>query len=279
VEQLNGKVAVVTGGASGIGLALARRFVGEGMRVMIGDVEAEALDKAVAELRASGGDAEGLLTDVTDPAQVDALAAAVIERFGAVHVVCLNAGVGGGGISWEIPLSTWEWVIGVNMWGVIHGLRAFVPLLVKQGEGHVVNTASIAGLVATPMMGPYNASKHAVVAISETLHHEFTLMAPGVHVSVLCPGWVNTNIADSARNRPAHLRTDTDIDPAGSDMLRGLLSNGMDPNDVAAKVVDAIRNDEFWILTHDDEADFWVQSVNRRLRSLEARENPRLGLG
>jgi len=279
VEQLNGKVAVVTGGASGIGLALARRFVAEGMRVMIGDVEAEALDKAVAELQAEGGDVEGTVTDVTDPAQMDALAQAVVDRFGAVHVVCLNAGVGGGGLSWEMPLSTWEWVIGVNLWGVIHGLRSFVPLLVKQGEGHVVNTASLAGLVASPFMGPYNASKHAVVAISETLHHELAMSAPDVHVSVLCPGWVKTNIADSGRNRPAHLESDNAVDAAAGGVLRGLLENGMDPNDVALKVLDAIRNDKFWILTHDDEADFWVDAVNRRLRSLESRENPRLGLG
>jgi NAD(P)-dependent dehydrogenase (short-subunit alcohol dehydrogenase family) len=279
VQELNGKVAVVTGGASGIGLALAHQFVDAGMRVMIGDVEPEALDKAVAELRGSGGEVEGLITDVTDPAQVDALAAGVIARFDAVHVVCLNAGVGGGGVSWQMPLSTWEWVIGVNMWGVIHGVRSFVPLLVEQGEGHVVNTASVAGLVATPMMGPYNASKHAVVAISETLHHEFALMAPGVHVSVLCPGWVKTNIADSARNRPDHLRADDGTDVAGGDIVRGLLSNGMDPSDVAAKVLDAIRNDKFWVLTHDDEADVWVDAVNRRLRSLESRENPRFGPG
>jgi len=279
VEQLNGKVAVVTGGASGIGLALARRFVAEGMRVMIGDVEAEALDKAVAELQAEGGDVEGTVTDVTDPAQMDALAQAVVDRFGAVHVVCLNAGVGGGGLSWEMPLSTWEWVIGVNLWGVIHGLRSFVPLLVKHGEGHVVNTASLAGLVASPFMGPYNASKHAVVAISETLHHELAMSAPDVHVSVLCPGWVKTNIADSGRNRPAHLESDNAVDAAAGGVLRGFLENGMDPNDVALKVLDAIRNDKFWILTHDDEADFWVDAVNRRLRSLESRENPRLGLG
>jgi len=279
VEQLNGKVAVVTGGASGIGLALERRFVAEGMRVMIGDVEAEALDKAVAELQSEGGDVEGIVTDVTDPAQMDALAQAVVDRFGAVHVVCLNAGVGGCGLSWEMPLSTWEWVIGVNLWGVIHGLRSFVPLLVKQGEGHVVNTASLAGLVASPFMGPYNASKHAVVAISETLHHELAMSAPDVHVSVLCPGWVKTNIADSGRNRPAHLESDNAVDAAAGGVLRGFLENGMDPNDVALKVLDAIRNDKFWILTHDDEADFWVDAVNRRLRSLESRENPRLGLG
>src|SRR5262249_38551895 len=148
--------------------------------------------------------------------QMESLAKAVVARFGAVHVVCLNAGVGGGGLSWEMPLSTWEWGIGGNMWGVIHGVRAFVPLLVEQGQGHVVNTASVAGLVASPFMGPYNASKHAVVAISETLHHELAMSAPGVHVSVLCPGWVKTNIADSGRNRPAHLQSGDAADIAAT---------------------------------------------------------------
>ena len=279
MQELNGKVAVVTGGASGIGLSMARQFLGAGMKVMIGDVETEALERAVAELKADGGEVEGTITDVTDPDQMESLAKAVVARFGAVHVVCLNAGVGGGGLSWEMPLSTWEWVIGVNMWGVIHGVRAFVPLLVQQGEGHVVNTASLAGLVASPFMGPYNASKHAVVAISETLHHELAMNAPGVHVSVLCPGWVKTNIADSTRNRPAHLQTDNAVDSAAGSILRGFLENGMEPDEVAAKVLDAILNDQFWILTHDEAADYWVDAVNRRLRSIELRENPRLGLG
>ncbi len=279
MQDLNGKVAVVTGGASGIGLRMARQFLGAGMKVMIGDVEVDALERAVAELKAEGGEVEGTRTDVTNPEQMDALAKAVVDRFGAVHVVCLNAGVGGGGLSWEVPLSTWEWVLGVNMWGVIHGIRAFVPKLIEQGEGHVVNTASLAGIVASPFMGPYNASKHAVVAISETLHHELAMSAPGVHVSVLCPGWVKTNIADSSRNRPAHLQTDNAVDAAAGGILRGFLENGMDPDDVAAKVLDAVHNDRFWILTHDDAEDYWVEAVNRKLRSIESRENPRLGLG
>jgi NAD(P)-dependent dehydrogenase (short-subunit alcohol dehydrogenase family) len=278
VQDLTGKVAVITGGASGIGNALARRFASEGARVVIGDVEADALERAVLALRASGAEVEGVVTDVTDPAQMQALADAAVARFGGVQVFCNNAGVGGGGLSWEMPLSTWEWVIGVNLWGVIHGVRSFVPLLMQQTEGHIVNTASVAGLVAAPFMGPYNASKHAVVAISETLHHELAMTAPHVKVSVLCPGWVNTRIHESGRNRPEHLREEAVADADGASLLQGMIENGMPPDDVAAKVRDAIRDDRFWILTHDDEGDFWVDGVNRRMRSLEERTNPHLGL-
>jgi NAD(P)-dependent dehydrogenase (short-subunit alcohol dehydrogenase family) len=278
MQDFDGRVAVVTGAASGIGLALARRFATEGMKVVLGDVEKGALEAAVSELQVAGAEVEGVVTDVTDPAQVQALADTAMSRFGAVHVVCNNAGVGGGGLSWEVPLTTWEWVIGVNLWGVIHGVRTFAPLLIGQPEGHMVNTASVAGLVAAPFMGPYNASKHAVVGLSETLHHELAMMAPHVKVSVLCPGWVNTNIADSGRNRPAHLQSDESIDGAGSEMLRQFLEQGMSPDVVAGKVLEAIRAEQFWVLTHDDEADFWVGATNRRIRSLETRSNPELGL-
>jgi NAD(P)-dependent dehydrogenase (short-subunit alcohol dehydrogenase family) len=287
MQELAGRVAVVTGGASGIGLGLATRFLAEGMKVVVADVEKDALDHAVTTLQGDGGvggDVLGVVTDVTDAAQVAALADATMERFGAVHVVCNNAGVGGGGLSWEMPLSTWEWVIGVNLWGVIHGIRSFVPLLLQQPEGHVVNTASVAGLVAAPFMGPYNASKHAVVGVSETLHHEMAFMGANVGVSVLCPGWVNTRIADSERNRPAHLA----VDPlAGADLeaqeaqssvmrdtLQTMIEQGMPTDVVAGKVLDAIRNEQFWVLTHDDVSDMWVQAVERRITSLRERTNP-----
>jgi NAD(P)-dependent dehydrogenase (short-subunit alcohol dehydrogenase family) len=278
VQDLHGKVAVVTGGASGIGFALAQRFAAAGAHVVIGDVEAAALERAVSELR-SESSVEGVLTDVTDPVQMQALADTAVERFGGVHIFCNNAGVGGGGLSWETPLTTWEWVLGVNLWGVIHGVRSFVPLLIQQSEGHIVNTASVAGLMAAPFMGPYNASKHAVVAIAETLHHELAMTAPHVKVSVLCPGWVNTNIADSARNRPARLQEGVGVaDPDAAELLRGFIEQGMAPDEVAGKVLDAIRAEHFWILTHDSEGDFWVDGVRGRLRSLEDRTNPRLGL-
>lgn len=278
MQDFAGKVAVVTGGASGIGLALARAFTGNGMKVVLGDVEAPALDDAVAELRGDGAEVVGVVTDVSDAAQVQALADTAVAEFGAIHVACNNAGVGGGGLSWEEPLSTWQWVLGVNLWGVIHGVHSFVPVLVRQDCAHIVNTASVAGLTAAPFMGPYNASKHAVVAISETLHHELAMTAPHVKVSVLCPGWVNTNIADSARNRPPALSAEA-ADPAagGAEILRGFLEQGMAPDDVAAKVLGAITDEQFWVLTHDDEADFWVDAVNRRLQSIATRSNPALG--
>jgi NAD(P)-dependent dehydrogenase (short-subunit alcohol dehydrogenase family) len=279
VEDFSGRVAVVTGGASGIGFALASAFAAEGMKVVLGDIEAPALDEAVGKLEASGADVIGIRTDVSDAAQVQALADAAVARFGAIHIACNNAGVGAGGFSWEAPLSTWEWVLGVNLWGVIHGLRAFVPILMQQPEAHVVNTASVAGLVGGPYMGPYNASKHAVVAISETLYHEMGLMAPHVKVSVLCPGWVRTRIAQSERNRPADTGSEGDGDTVAegslmSDVLQPFIDKGMPPEEVASKVLGAIRAERFWILPHDGTEDFWMNFVNERTQSLADRTNP-----
>jgi NAD(P)-dependent dehydrogenase (short-subunit alcohol dehydrogenase family) len=230
-------------------------------------------------LNGAGADVLGVVTDVTDPDQVQALADAALERHGAIHVACNNAGVGGGGLSWETPLSTWEWVIGADLWSVIYGIRTFVPILIQQDAGYLVNTSSVAGLVAAPFMGPYNAAKHGVVALSETVFHELSLHAPHVKVSVLCPGWVNTNIADSARNRPAHLQLDDYDDDApamqgAAEMLRAFIEQGMPADEVAGKVLDAMRAEQFWILTHEDETDFWVDLVNRRLRAVQERSNP-----
>jgi len=273
MQELNGRVAVVTGGASGIGFGLASAFAAEGMKVVVGDIEEPALDDAVAKLEASGAEVLGVRTDVSDDASVAALAAAAVDRFGAIHVACNNAGVGGGGLSWEAPLSTWEWVLGVNMWGVIHGIRAFVPILMQQDEAHIVNTASIAGLAAGPFMGPYNASKHAVVALSETLYHEMAMTAPQVKVSVLCPGWVRTRIADSARNRPDDDGDDAVENPARL-LLQSVIERGMPPEELAAIVLDAIRAERFWILPHDDAEPFWREFVNGRAQALVDRANP-----
>ena len=274
MQELAGRVAVVTGGASGIGLALARRFAGEGMRIVIGDVEEPALKGAVDELTVGGADVLGVVTDVTDPDQVEELARAAEQKFGAIHIACNNAGVGAGGLSWEAPLETWQWVIGVNLWGVIHGIRSFVPRIIEQRAGHVVNTASVAGLVAAPFMGPYNASKHAVVALSETLHHELAMMAPHVKVSVLCPAWVNTRIGDSERNRPANLAVERgEQESAMQSALAGFLANGLNPAAVADRVCDAVLAERFWVLTHDAE-DNWMTAVRARANSVMDGTNP-----
>ena len=273
MQQLNGRVAVVTGGASGIGFGLASAFAAEGMKVVVGDIEEPALDEAVAKLEVSGAEVLGVRTDVSDDSSVAALAAAAVERFGAIHVACNNAGVGGGGLSWEAPLDTWQWVLGVNMWGVIHGIRAFVPVLMQQDEAHIVNTASIAGLAAGPFMGPYNASKHAVVALSETLYHEMAMTAPQVKVSVLCPGWVKTRIAESARNRPAGSEP-VDAEGNAGLILQTFIERGMPPAELAVSVLDAIRDERFWILPHDDAEPFWREFVNGRAHALVDRANP-----
>jgi NAD(P)-dependent dehydrogenase (short-subunit alcohol dehydrogenase family) len=264
MEELSGKVAAVTGGASGIGRALADAFGAAGMRVALADIEAGPLDAAVAELNDVGVDAAGWVCDVSDPAAVDAFAAATFERFGTAHVICNNAGVGGaGGLTWEVPLAGWEWTIGVNLMGVVHGIRSFVPRLVEQGDGHVVNTASLAGLKAAPFMAAYNATKHAVVAISESLAHEFTMAAPGVGVSVLCPAFIRTRIAESGRNWPDRLGENpapaADSPMAG--VMRQLVDNGLEPSVYAARVVDAVHTNRFFVLSDDAHA----SATQRRL--------------
>jgi NAD(P)-dependent dehydrogenase (short-subunit alcohol dehydrogenase family) len=224
------------------------------MHVVIADVEHAALADTADELGVVG-----IRTDVADAGSVDELARATIERFGAVHVVCNNAGVGGGGRIRDLTLNDWRWVVDVNLWGVVHGIHAFLPhLLANREGGHIVNTASVAGLVAGPGIGPYNAAKAGVVAISETLAAELADDGARVGVSVLCPGYVRTNIATSQRNRPEALRNPAKKDAARSanrEIIESMLATGLDPAAVAAQVVDAIRNDRFWILTHPEYAD------------------------
>ena len=204
MASLDGKVAVVTGAASGIGRAIAERFLLEGMAVVAADVEESVLNETVDQLRAGGGAVEAVVTDVSDPASVQALAATVKSRFGTFHVVCNNAGVGGHlWRTWETPLAEYQWVRGVNLWGVIYGITTFVPTLIEQGEGHVVITSSIAGWSGGACTGPYAATKHAVLGLGESLRRELELTDSNVGVSVLCPGLVNTNIMASARNWPA----------------------------------------------------------------------------
>jgi NAD(P)-dependent dehydrogenase (short-subunit alcohol dehydrogenase family) len=257
MQQLAGRVAVVTGAASGIGRALADRWAAEGMKVVLADVEEAALAGAEKELRDSGAEVLAVRTDVSNEADVKALARQAVDAFGAVHIVCNNAGVGGGGLTQTLTQQDWQWVLGVNLWGVIHGQAAFLPILLEQDEGYIVNTASVAGLVTSPFMAPYCASKFAVVAISECLQKELAMQASKVGVSVLCPGFVNTQIADSDRNRPEELRgAESPADELGMrDMLRAVLAAGMPPAQVAGQVADAVKTNRFYVLTHPEMID------------------------
>ena len=281
MDTLEGKVAVVTGAASGIGFALSGAFAGEGMKVVMADVEASALREAVAQIRASGAEALDVLTDVRDPDQVEAVAQKAMDAFGGIHVACNNAGVAGGGLQlWELPLAAWEWTLGVNLWGVIHGVRAFVPRMIAQGEGHVVNTASIAGMLSGGTTGPYTASKFAVVALSEALFFELQLAGAPVGVSVLCPGWVNTRINECSRNAPPELKVeDENPDPLHVKMRKGmaeLFSGSMDPAEVAAKVVRAVRDRRFYIFPHD--SDDWLEPIQRRTDNMLAGRPPEMNV-
>jgi NAD(P)-dependent dehydrogenase (short-subunit alcohol dehydrogenase family) len=248
-----GRVAVVTGAASGIGLGLAQRFAAERMHVVMADVEEPALSKAAAELSGTGASVLPVVTDVSDRAAVEALRDAAASAFGAVHVVCNNAGVGGPhGPLWECPPGEWDWVLGVNLGGVINGVRAFMPVLLAQDAGHMVNTSSIFGAFAGAL-GPYGVSKHAVTALTETLH--FNLRSLGVShvgVSVLCPGAVRTNFGTSARNRPSWAGPPTvsgSAEQASAERFDRLAAQGASPAEVAGIVVDAIRARRFYILT------------------------------
>ncbi|MCB0978017.1 MAG: SDR family NAD(P)-dependent oxidoreductase [Acidimicrobiales bacterium] len=269
MEDLNGKVAVVTGGASGIGLAMAKAFAAAGSSVVIADIETEPLRAAETQI---GGEVLAVQCDVSDPSAVDDLRDAAVERFGTVHVVCNNAGVSAGGQVWTHTPDDWNWVLGVNLLGVVNGIRSFVPLFIEQGEGHVVNTASIAGLTSPPFMGVYNVTKHGVVTLSETLFGDLNLSGvTGVGVSVLCPGWVRTRIHEADRNRPeGNDRGGAIADEGMREVIAGLISGGLDPDDVAAMVLDAVRTRRFYILTHPD----WTPMISERVQHIVNGEDP-----
>jgi NAD(P)-dependent dehydrogenase (short-subunit alcohol dehydrogenase family) len=255
MRELRGRVAVVTGGASGIGRALVDRLAAEGMKLVVADVEDAALAATERELRERTNDVLAVKTDVSSAEQVQGLADATLARFGKVHVVCNNAGVSVGGPMWEHTLADWQWVLGVNLWGVIHGIRTFVPIMLKQGEpAHVVSTASLAGLTSNPFLGVYNVTKHGVVTLSETLVQELRTIGAPIGVSVLCPGFVQTGIADSMRNRPAALADGAARirPPEFEQQIRQAIAAGLPPADVAELVVGAIREDRFYILPHPE---------------------------
>ncbi|HTE52427.1 MAG TPA: SDR family NAD(P)-dependent oxidoreductase [Kofleriaceae bacterium] len=258
MKQLEGKVAVVTGAASGIGLAMARRFATEKMKLVLLDIEEGALAAVEKELRASGTTVLAIRTDVSRSAELEAAAARAHDQLGTVHVICNNAGVGGvGGPMWKLSEADWQWTLSVNLWSVIHGVRLFLgPLLDSGEEGHVVNTASMAGLTSVPFMGPYTATKHAVVAISEVLAKELELVGAKVGVSVLCPGFVRTQISSSERNRPTELGPQPSAEAGASTTIaqavQQLVSAGQAPEGIAEAVVNAIREGHFYVLTHPE---------------------------
>lgn len=250
MKELGGKVAVVTGAASGLGLGMAKAFAGKGMKLALSDIDGGALEREADALREAGCDVLTQVTNVADGDQMDALGEAVMARFGAVHLVCNNAGVGGGGRMWELSTEDWEFVLGPNLWGVVHGVRVFTRHMVAQGEGHIVNTASMAGLISAAGLGPYNVSKHGVVTLSETLLGELRAAEANVGVSVLCPGFVKTRIFEPERHRPTGWEP-KDADADMTAVRDALYAGAMEVGPVVDAVVKAVEEDHFYVLTHE----------------------------
>jgi NAD(P)-dependent dehydrogenase (short-subunit alcohol dehydrogenase family) len=276
MKDLAGKVAVITGAGSGFGREFARIGAREGMRLVLADVQQDALDEAVAEARVAGVEALGMRVDVSKPDDVEQLAVRATGKFRAVHLLFNNAGVaGGGGYVWESSLKDWQWLLNVNLMGVVNGIRSFVPLMLRQDcECHVVNTASAAGLVSAPLMSVYNASKHAVVTLSETLFHDLRLAKAKMGVSVLCPAYVPTNIRSSERNRPPELTDDAPPTPsqiaARERSEKAIASGRLNAAEVARMTFDAVRDDRFYVITHPK----MLASVELRFQDLLAQRNP-----
>tara|TARA_B100000029_G_C17599934_1_gene965404 strand:- start:2486 stop:3319 length:834 start_codon:yes stop_codon:yes gene_type:complete len=258
MKDFKDKVAVITGAASGIGKGLAERCIQEGMKVVLSDIEEKALKETEEELKSKGGEVLSVVTDVSQFADVEKLAQKTLGAFGGVHVLCNNAGVASGVTTWGTTSKEWDWVIGVNLMGTIHGLRAFVPLMTAQrSEGHIVNTGSIAGFLSYYFSAPYQVTKHAVTALTENLHHTLTGMESKIKVSLLCPAWVKTQIMDSHRNRPSDMHDPTKV-PMPSvlqeeiEKFRGLVEQGMAPKKVAELVFKGMMEEQFYIFTHPE---------------------------
>ncbi|MEO5724994.1 MAG: SDR family NAD(P)-dependent oxidoreductase [Ilumatobacteraceae bacterium] len=269
-----GRVAVVTGAASGIGRALAEAFVAQQMKVVLADLDEVKLRATTAELAEGGADVHPVVCDTSLEASVQDLATAALERYGAAHVLCNNAGVVGKGDPWRGPMSGWDWVVGVNLYGVIHGIRAFLPIMEDQAVGHIVNTASMAGLVALPGAAAYNVTKSGVVALSEGLFLELLTNGSPVHVSVLCPGFVRTDLIDGQRwaarfGEEPQASTNPMVKIMDTVLAQGI-EGGIAPAEVAGEVLDAVRYNQFWILTHADMRQMPVE----RMQRAAAQQNP-----
>jgi NAD(P)-dependent dehydrogenase (short-subunit alcohol dehydrogenase family) len=275
MREFAGKVGVITGAASGIGRGIAARCVGEGMKVVLADVDEAALTETETELKALGGGVLCVRTDVSKRGDVELLAQRAFKTFGGVDLLFNNAGVAGGGSPWEATWNDWEWVLGVNLWGVIHGVKVFTPLMLEQNtECHIVNTSSAAGLTAGSFSTPYSVSKHAVVALSENLFLALQQRKALVKVSVLCPGVVHTNIINTEQHRPDELRNETTQPTpamkAGREAMAAVLAAAMQPARVAEIVFDAIKREQFYIVTHPE----WMELVRLRAEKLLALEDP-----
>lgn len=278
MQDFDGKVAVITGGANGLGLAMARRFGAAGMKVVLGDIETGALADAEASLRSAGVEVIGHRTDVARGADLEALADAAYERFGAVHIVANNAGVGGSpGAMWELSDADWRWVIDVDLWSVIHGVREFVPRMIAGGEpGHIINTASVAGLISGAVGGPYTVAKFGVVALSEQLYFELGRAELPIGVSVLCPGFVNTRIYDSGRNRQeSYGQSANDRQPEREEFraaLDAMRETMIQPETIGDRVFNAVMHNELYIV--EPGSDAVSDAIQSRLDNVSARSNP-----